>query len=121
MRAAVCSELGEPSVLRIEDVTEPVAGTGEVVIRVRAAGLNFFDFLLVAGRYQVKPPLPFSPGAEVAGIIETVGDGVETFRPGDRVATVFRFGACREKVVTRIERLVPLPDDVPDAIGAALL
>ncbi|NJO36060.1 MAG: alcohol dehydrogenase catalytic domain-containing protein [Rhodospirillales bacterium] len=75
MKAALCKTLDGPDAIVIEDLPDPVAGPGEAVVRVKAAALNFFDTLLTRGKYQHKPPLPFSPVAEIAGIVESVGRG----------------------------------------------
>ena len=88
MKAIVCTHFGGPDDLELADIADPSAGPGEAVVKVAAAGLNFFDTLLIAGKYQVKPPFPFSPAAEFSGIVESVGAGVtgaETGRPGDEL------------------------------------
>ena len=86
MKAVLCTQFGGPETLQVADIESPVAGPGEVVVAVRATGLNFFDTLIIENKYQYKPELPFSPGAEIAGEISSLGDGVEGFRIGDRVA-----------------------------------
>ena len=86
MRAVLCKAFGPPESLVVEDVPSPVPGPGEVVISVKAASVNFPDVLIIQNKYQFKPPLPFSPGSEVAGIVKAVGDGVTAFTPGDRGA-----------------------------------
>lgn len=112
VKAVVCEKLGPPSGLVIRDLAEPEAGPGEVVVAVKAAALNFFDTLIIEGKYQFRPQMPFSPGAEMAGIVERVGEGVERFKAGDRVAGYLKWGAAREKVVATEDDLVPVPDGV---------
>jgi len=95
MKAVLCQRFGTPDDLVVGDVPDPVAGAGEVVAKVAAVGLNFFDTLIVAGKYQTKPPFPFSPGGEFAGVVESVGAGVSAFKPGDRVMGYTNFNAAR--------------------------
>lgn len=109
MKAILCTRLGKPSDLELADIPDPVAGTGEVVVRVAAAGLNFFDTLLIAGRYQFKPELPFSPAAEFAGTIESLGEGVSGLQVGDPVMGFSRWGNAREKIAIPAIRVVKLP------------
>src|SRR5262249_47619403 len=85
VKAILCQRFGTPDDLVLADIPDPVAGPGEVVAKVAAVGLNFFDTLIIAGKYQTKPPFPFSPGGEFAGVVESVGAGVTAFKPGDRV------------------------------------
>jgi NADPH:quinone reductase len=91
------------------------------VVRVEAAALNFFDTLIIAGKYQLKPELPFSPAAEFAGTVETVGAGVTAVAPGDRVAGYIGYGAARERVAVAAEALVALPDGLDAARAAGLI
>jgi len=119
VRAVVCQELGPPDRLVVEDRPEPVAGPGQVVIEVEAAGVNFVDGLFVAGRYQIKPPLPFVPGNEVAGTIREVGDGVEEVAPGDRVLASVGLGGFASAVVTSAGAVNVLPADLSSAAAAA--
>jgi len=85
VKAVLCTRFGTPDDLELAEIAEPQAGPGEAVVRVKAAALNFFDTLIIAGKYQNKPPFPFSPAAELAGVVEHVGAGVTTVAPGDRV------------------------------------
>ena len=85
MKALVCENFGPPETLRIVDLADPVAGEGEALIEVSYAGLNFFDLLIIENKYQIKPPLPFSPAAEFSGRIATLGPGASGFKIGDRV------------------------------------
>jgi NADPH2:quinone reductase len=109
MKALVCHALTGPGDLKLEsDWPEPTAGPGEVVIEVRAAALNFPDVLMTRGLYQERPPLPFIPGLELAGVVATVGEGVKRCQPGDRVVA-YASGAVAEKVKVRQEFVVPMP------------
>jgi NADPH2:quinone reductase len=121
MKALLCTRLGGPDDLAIHDVADPVAGAGEAVVRVEAAALNFFDTLIIAGKYQVKPDPPFSPAAEFAGTVAAVGAGVTTVRPGDRVAGYVPYGAARERVAIPAERLIRLPDGLDSERAAGLI
>jgi NADPH2:quinone reductase len=121
MRAVLCRAFGPPSSLVIEDLPSPEPGPGQVVVTVKACGVNFPDTLMIEGRYQFKPPMPFSPGGEVAGVVVRIGDGVTSVRPGDRVIAVTGYGGFAEEVVTDAERLVPLPDGMDFPAGSALL
>jgi NADPH2:quinone reductase len=120
MRVAQFSEFAGPKALRVEDVAEPAPGPGDVLIKVTAVGLNFFDTLLLRNQYQVTPPLPFSPGAEVAGTIEAAGQGVADLRVGQRVVAYIGGNGCREKVVTKAKNVVPIPDGVSDEVAAGI-
>ena len=122
MRRIVCREFGPPAGLIVEESADPVAGPGEVLVGVRAAGVSFVDGLIVAGGYQVKPPLPFTPGLTVAGDVLGVGDGVTAARPGDRVAsTSLGFGGYASHRVLAADALVPLPDDVGYDVAATAI
>ncbi|MCV0427116.1 MAG: NADPH:quinone oxidoreductase family protein [Roseibium sp.] len=120
MRACLCKSLGPPSELVIEDIPDPVAGPDEVIVRVKACALNFFDTLITRGKYQFKPEMPFSPSAEFAGYVETVGEDVNGFSPGDRVMGYMRWGAAREKVVIGVRDLITIPDGVSFEVAAGL-
>src|ERR1700736_6112259 len=110
MKAILCSRFGGPDDLEYADIADPVPAAGEVVVAVKSAALNFFDTLLIAGKYQIKPPFPFSPASEFAGTVESVGPGVTAVAPGDRVLGYMGSGAARERTVAKIERLMKLPD-----------
>lgn len=110
MKALLCKYYGGPDDLTIEDIADPVAGPGQAVVRVKAAALNFFDTLIIANKYQTKPALPFSPAAEFAGVVESVGPGPTAVKVGDRVLGYSGYGAAREKIAAPAERLVPIPD-----------
>src|SRR5439155_25405727 len=109
MKAILCTRFGGPDDLELKDLPDPVAGPGEVLVAVKAAALNFFDTLIIAGKYQHKPPFPFSPGAEFAGLVESVDSSVADIRSGDRVIGYCGWGAARESVAVRAERLVKIP------------
>jgi NADPH2:quinone reductase len=120
--AIVCTEFGPISGLEYQEVDTPEAGEGEVRVAVAAAGVNFPDALLVQGLYQIKPPLPFIPGAEFAGTIDAVGDSVSKFKVGDRVMTFSQqMGGFAEQVVVNVGNLIPLHNDVPFIDAANLL
>jgi len=121
MKAVLCETLGPPESLVVRDLPDPVPGAGEVAVKVRAAALNFFDTLIIQGKYQFKPELPFSPGAEFSGIVEAVGPEVTDFAPGDRVMGYGGWGACRETVVVSAGKLVRVPDGVDLEQAAGLI
>jgi NADPH2:quinone reductase len=118
VRALVCNEYGPPQSLTIEEIEDPVAGEGEVLIDVVAAGINFPDVLTIAGKYQVKTPPPFVPGAEAAGTVSAVGDGVTRFTVGDKVIIATRGKAFAEKCVSKEETTTLLPDGLNFEQGA---
>jgi NADPH2:quinone reductase len=109
MKAILCTRLGSPDDLELREIPDPVAGPGEVVVRIAAAALNFLDTLIVAGRYQTKPDLPFSPAAEFAGVVEAVGPEVAWPKVGDRVMGYVGHGCAREKIAVAADHLVGLP------------
>ena len=120
MKAALCKSLDGPDGVMIGDLAEPQAGPGEVVVRVRAAALNFFDTLITRGKYQTKPELPFSPAGEIAGVIDSVGSGVEGLEAGQRVAAYVGYGGAREKIVADARSCVPIPENVSDETAAGV-
>ena len=121
MRAVRCHELIGPAGLRVDEIPDPIAGPGEVVIDVHAAGVNFPDVLVTYGRYQFKADPPFVPGGEVAGVVSAVGDGVTGLAQGDRVAATMLSGAFAERVAVAAPMVSKLPASVPFETGAALL
>jgi NADPH2:quinone reductase len=121
MKAVLCKQFGPPDSLAIEELPSPRAGAGEVVISVKAASLNFPDVLIIQNKYQFKPPLPFSPGSELAGVVKEVGAGVGAFKAGDRVMAFTTYGAFAEEVKTEASRLIPLPPNMDFVTGAAFL
>jgi NADPH:quinone reductase len=112
MKAVLCTHFGTPDDLEIADIPEPKAGPGEAVVAIKAAALNFFDLLIIAGKYQHKPPFPFSPAAEFAGVVESVGAGVSNVAPGDRIIGWTGWGAAREKIAAGAAHLVKLPENL---------
>ena len=120
MRAIVVDRLMEPEDLVVREVEGPRASEGHVTIDVRAAGCNFSDLLLLRGEYQVKPPLPFTPGAEVAGVLLEVGDGVEELRPGDRVLAWSGLGGFAERCSAPARDTYRLPEGMSFETGASL-
>ncbi len=118
MRAVVCNKLGGVDELTLGDLPAPEPGSGEVLVRVKAAGLNFADLLMIKGQYQEKPALPFAPGLEIAGTIERLGPNVDGFAPGQRVMATVAHGGFAELAVARAGDLVAVPDGVDDVIAA---
>src|SRR4249919_3094816 len=123
MKAILCTRFGGPDDLEFADLPDPAPGAGEVVVAVKAAALNFFDTLLIAGKYQMKPPFPFSPASEFAGVVESVGAGVTNLAVGDRVLGYGGFGAAREKVAISAHHVVKIPDvlDFDRAAGLTVI
>ena len=123
MKAVVCNEFGPIETLTLEDRPDPAPGAGEVLIEIQAAGVNFPDGLMVRGEYQVKPPRPFTPGSEVAGIVRGLGEGVTQFAVGDRVVALPGIGGFAEQVVAQAGRTLKLPDgmDFETASGFMLV
>jgi NADPH2:quinone reductase len=118
MRALVCKRFGTIADLAIEDLASPQPRDGQVVVDVRAAGLNFPDLLTIAGQYQVRTEPPFVPGLEAAGVVSSVGDGVSSYSPGDRVILTSLQGAFAEQCVVDASRLLPLPEFMSFEQGA---
>ncbi|MEI9985835.1 MAG: NADPH:quinone oxidoreductase family protein [Aliidongia sp.] len=112
MRAILCRTLGEPSLLTLEELPPPVLGPGQVRIVTHAAGVNFADSLVVAGKYQEKPPLPFIPGFEIAGVVSGIGDGVAGIAPGDRVMALTGSGGFAEEAVVGADAVFRIPDSM---------
>jgi NADPH:quinone reductase len=119
MKAVLCKEYGPPESLVIEDIASPTAGRGQVVVSVKACGVNFPDTLIIQGKYQFKPAMPFSPGSEVSGIVKEVGEGVDTVRVGDHVIAFTGWGGFAEEVVTEASKLITLPGDIDFVTAAA--
>jgi NADPH:quinone reductase len=120
MKAVLCTRFGSPDQLELAEIPLPQPASGEAVVRVKAAALNFFDTLLVAGKYQHKPPFPFSPAAEFAGIVERIGAGVSDIAGGDRVMGYMGWGAAREAVAIPAQQLVKVPDGLDFERAAGL-
>jgi NADPH:quinone reductase len=121
MRALVCHELGPLESLVLEERPSPEPGDGQVVIAVEAAGVNFVDGLMCQGRYQIKPPTPFVPGSEVAGLVASIGPGVDGFAAGDRVIAFTGMGGFAEQVLVPALSLVRMPDALDFEQAAALI
>jgi NADPH:quinone reductase len=122
MKALLSKVAGGPEKLVLEDVPDPEPGAGQVLLSVRACGVNYPDTLIIEDRYQFKPPRPFSPGGEVAGVITTVGEGVSRFKPGDRVIGWLNWGGMAEKLVIDESRCIPMPNAMPyDEASAFIL
>src|SRR5215217_1658423 len=121
MRALLCKTLsGGPADMAVEEVEEPEPQAGEIIIRVKAVGLNFFDTLIIVGKYQYRPAPPFSPGAEVSGIVASVGEGVGGFATGDRVMAFTGWGGARELVAVKAARVVTMPENAGFDTAAAM-
>jgi NADPH2:quinone reductase len=118
MKALLCTHYGTPDDLEFADIAEPAAGPGDAVVRIEAAALNFFDTLIIAGKYQTKPAFPFSPSAEFAGTVESVSSDVTAFKAGDRVVGMTGYGAAREKIAVPARKLTRIPGGL-DADRAA--
>lgn len=121
MKAILCSQFCGPDDLVLADIDEPVAAADQVVIAIKAASLNFFDILMIQGKYQVKPPFPFSPAAEVAGVVESVGAGVTALKVGDRVAASCGHNGARDKIALPAASVVRIPDDLDFDRAAGLI
>jgi len=121
MKALLSHTPGGPETLSLDDVADPAAGAGELLVRVRACSINFPDVLIIEDKYQLKPPRPFAPGSEISGVVEAVGDGVEGWNVGDRVIAATGFGGLVEKIVIAAKSAIPLPAERSFAEGSALL
>ncbi len=110
MKAVLCKELGLPEKLVVEEVPSLEPGKGQVVVSVKAAGVNFPDTLIIQGKYQFKPEPPFSPGGEVAGMIKKVGEGVSGWKPGDRVIAASTWGGFAQEMAADADRLIRMPE-----------
>jgi NADPH2:quinone reductase len=113
MRAVMCRAWGEVDDLVVDDVMAPAPGAGQVLIDVEATGVNYADAIMVAGRYQTKPPLPFSPGLETAGVVAGCGEGVTRYRPGDRVMAILAYGGFAEQAVADEVETFAVPARMP--------
>jgi NADPH2:quinone reductase len=120
MKAVVCKAWGLPDSLEVQELPDLVAGPGEVVIDVKAAGVNFPDVLIIQGKYQVRPELPFTPGNELSGVIQAVGAGVENLRVGDKVIAFTAQGGFAQQVVAQAQATMPMPPGMDFDIAAAI-
>jgi len=121
VKALLSHEPGAPETLRLEDVAEPAAGPGELLVRVRACAMNFPDVLIIEDKYQLKPQRPFAPGGEIAGEVIATGEGVSGWKPGDRLIAALGFGGLAEQVLVPANRAIPLPAERSFEEGSALL
>lgn len=120
MRVVQFNEFAGIDALRLEEVAEPVPSPGEVLVTVTAVGLNFFDTLVLRDKYQFTPRLPSSPGGEIAGVVEALGEGVTGFSPGQRVMAYVGGNGCRERITVKASSLIPIPDGVSDDVAAGV-
>lgn len=120
MKAVLCKELGPADKLVVGDAPDPVAAPGHVVVDVKAAGLNFPDTLIIEGKYQVKPDLPFTPGGEGAGVVTELGDGVTHLKEGDKVIFMTQTGAFAEKTMVPAITTIPMPEGMPFEMAAGI-
>ena len=121
MKAVLCRQLGGPETLVVDDVASLTPGKGQVVVAVEAAGVNFPDTLIIQGKYQFKPELPFSPGGEAAGVIKVLGEGVTGWKPGDRVIATSTWGGFAQELVADANRLFAMPDGMDFVSASAFL
>ena len=119
MKAALCTHYGPPEELVIQDVPSPTPGKGQVVITVKACGVNFPDVLMIQDKYQFRPTLPFSPGGEVAGIVKEVGEGVASPKPGEKVIVSTGSGGFAEEILADASRCVPMPGNLDFAVASS--
>ncbi len=121
MKAVLCKKYGPPDELVVEEVPPLAAGKGQVVVRVKAAGVNFPDTLIIQGKYQFKPEPPFSPGGEVAGVVKETGEGVTGVKAGDRVIAFSTWGGFAEEFAVEAERIVPMPEGMDFVPASAFI
>ncbi len=121
MKAILSKDVGGPDKLVLEEVASPECGKGQVLIDVKACGVNYPDVLIIQDMYQFKPPRPFSPGGEVAGIVAAVGEDVLHLKPGQRVLASTGHGGMAEQVVAAMHAVVPIPDEMPFEEAAAFI
>ncbi len=121
MKAVLCKAYGPPESLVVEEVEPLTPGRGQAVVSVKACGVNFPDTLIIQGLYQFKPPPPFSPGGEVAGIVKEVGAGVENVKPGDRVIAFTAYGGYAEEALAEADKLIPMPADMDFDVASAFV
>ncbi len=121
MKAVLCKELGLPEKLVVENIASLKPAKGQVVVSVKAAGVNFPDVLIIQGKYQFKPELPFSPGGEVAGVVKELGEGVDGVKVGDRVIAAATWGGFAQEMVADADRIIPMPDAMDFASASAFV
>ncbi|MGZ5194300.1 MAG: NADPH:quinone oxidoreductase family protein [Ramlibacter sp.] len=120
MQAVLCHAFGDPSAIRLGEIEAPVPQRGELLVDVHAAAVTFMDTLMTAGKYQMRPPLPYVPGSDAAGVVAAVGEGVTRFKPGDRVACGSWHGSYGERMVCSEFGATALPPEVDFATGSAV-
>ena len=121
MKAMLCTHYGPPEEMELRDLPSPTPGKGQVLVTVKACGVNFPDVLMLADKYQFKPPLPFPPGGEVAGVVKALGEGVTNLKVGDRVAVSIGNGGFAEEVIAVASRCVPVPANVSFEVASAFI
>ena len=121
MKALMSNEPGGPETLRLAELPDPVPSKGQLLVRVRACAINYPDVLIIEDKYQFKPPRPFAPGGEIAGIVEAAGEGVEGWAEGDRLIAMLGHGGLAEKVLVDARQALPLPAGRSFAEGSALI
>ncbi|HTQ12505.1 MAG TPA: NADPH:quinone oxidoreductase family protein [Rhizomicrobium sp.] len=121
MKAALCTHYGPPEELELRDIASPKAGKGQIVVSVKACGVNFPDVLMIQDKYQFKPALPFPPGGEVAGLVKEVGEGVEGWKAGDRVCVSTGNSGFAEEALADARRCIHVPDNVPFDIASSFI
>ena len=121
MKALLSTAPGGPETLELSELADPVAAKGQLLVRVKACAINYPDVLIIEDRYQFKPPRPFAPGGEIAGVVEAVGEGVEGWREGDRLISMLGHGGLAEKVLVDARIALPLPPERSFEDGAALI
>lgn len=121
MKALLSRSPGPPETLRVENVPDPKPGRGEVLLAVNACSVNYPDVLIIQDLYQFKPPRPFSPGSEVCGVVEALGDGVDRVKIGERVIAMTGWGGMAEKLVAPADRCFPVPDTMPTDEAASFI
>src|SRR6185437_11147133 len=121
MKAALCTHYGPPEEMEVRDVPSPQPGKNQVLISVKACGVNFPDVLMIQDKYQFKPALPFSPGGEVAGVVKLVGEGVTNVKAGDRVCVSTGSGGMAEEVLGDARRVMKIPDGVGFDVASSFM
>ena len=119
MKAMLSTRVGGPDTLELKDLPDPVAKAGEVVVAVKACGVNYPDVIIIEDKYQFKPERPFAPGGELAGVVESVGEGVTSLKVGDKVIGQAGWGGMAEKIALDAKRCTPMPDGMPFEEAAA--
>ena len=121
MKAIICEKLGSPQDLVYREIADLIPGPNEIVISVKACAVNFPDTLIIQGKYQIKPQLPFSPGSDISGVVNSIGSEVTQFNVGDKVFGVISYGGFAEQVATTTKNIFPKPEGMPFPIAASFL